>query len=101
MHLRVDPRHFANEPLTLKLIGHSDYRVMIAGYAAGRIFMTMRGGMREVWLWTLTGPYCGSADINTSGECEMLQEARLAFRDTFDRWLAWAIRQNAEVSWHQ
>ena len=62
MHVRVDPRRFANEPFTLHPIAPADYRVMIACHTAGRIFRAMRGGMREVWLWTLTGPYCVSAD---------------------------------------
>ncbi len=54
-----------------------------------------------MWYWTITGPYCGAVGINTSGDCATLGEARLAFRAAFDRWHAWAIRQNAEVSWHE
>jgi hypothetical protein len=74
---------------------------MISKHHAGRIFKTSRGSIGQVWLWTVTGPYCGAVGINTSGDCATLGEARQAFRAAFDKWHAWAIRQNAEVSWHE
>ena len=101
MHITVDPGKFCDQKLELRSIGENDYRIVISNYSAGRIFRTVRGSMALMWYWTITGPYCGAVGINTSGDCATLGEARQAFRAAFDKWHAWAIRQNAEVSWHE
>jgi hypothetical protein len=101
MHHRLDPSAFVGQPLHLHKIGDGDYRVTIRGHTAGRLLRTMRGGNQQVWLWTLTGPYCVAARLGTSGESDHVVTAKLALRACFDAWLAWAIRQNGDVVWHE
>lgn len=101
MHRQLDPRTFIDQPLRLRKIGDGDYRVTIRGHTAGRILKTSRGGNQQVWLWTLTGPYCVAAGLGSSGESDRLDTAKQALRASFDAWLAWAIRQNGDVVWHE
>ena len=81
--------------------GENDFRVIVTGHTAGRIFATLRSGRRHVWLWTVTGPYLPGAGLHGSGDADDLPEAKTAFRSTFDAWLSWAIRQNVPVTWHE
>ena len=101
MHHRFDSQIFIDQPLRLVWSGENDFRVIVAGHTAGRIFATPRSGRRQVWLWTVTGPYLPGAGLNGSGDADDLPEAKTAFRSTFDAWLSWAIRQNAPVTWHE
>ncbi len=101
MHYRFDPRIFIDQPMHLARSGENDFRVMVAGHTAGRIFATLRSGRRHVWLWTVTGPHLPGARLNGSGDAEDLPGAKTAFRSTFDAWLLWAIRQNAPITWHE
>ena len=101
MHYRFDPRTFIDQPMHLARSADNDFRVMVAGHTAGRIFTTHRSGSRHVWLWTVTGPYLPGAQLNGRGDAEDLPEAKAAFRSTFDAWLSWAIRQNGPVAWHE
>ena len=101
MHHRFDPQIFVRQSLHLEGGDDDDYRVTIAGHTAGRIFRTMRSASQHVWLWTLTGPYLPAAQLNSNGDSTDLGEAKTAFRATFDFWLAWALRQNGEVIWHE
>ena len=98
---RFDPQIFVRQSLHLEGGDDDDYRVTIAGHTAGRIFRTMRSASQHVWLWTLTGPYLPAAQLNSNGDSTDLGEAKTAFRATFDSWLAWALRQNGEVIWHE
>jgi hypothetical protein len=101
MYYRFDPRIFIDQPMHLAPSGESDFRVIVAGHIAGRIFATLRSSSRNVWLWTVTGPYLPGAGLNGSGDADDLPDAKKAFRATFDAWLQWAIRQNAPVTWHE
>lgn len=101
MHYRFDPHIFVDQPMYLARGGETDFRVMVAGHTAGRIFATLRSGRRHVWLWTVTGPYLQGAQLNGSGDAEDLPDAKAAFRSTFDAWLSWAIRQNGPITWHE
>jgi hypothetical protein len=101
MHHKLDPHIFIDQPLHLARSRENDFRVMVAGHAAGRIFATLRSSGRNVWLWTVTGPYLPGAGLNGSGDSDDLAAAKSAFRATFDAWLQWAIRQNAPVTWHE
>jgi hypothetical protein len=101
MHHRLKPEIFVDQPLHLARSGENDFRVMVAGHTAGRIFQTLRGSGKHVWFWTVTGPYLPDAQLNGSGDAEDLPVAKAAFRSTFDGWLAWALRQNALVLWHE
>ena len=101
MHYRFDPRIFIDQPLHLARSAENDFRVIVAGHTAGRIFATLRSSGRHVWLWTVTGPYLPGAGLSSSGDADDLPEAKKAFRATFDTWIQWAIRQNAPVTWHE
>ena len=101
MHQRFDPHIFIDQPMHLARNGENDFRVMVAGHTAGRIFATLRSSGRHVWLWTVTGPYLPGAGLNGSGDADDLPDAKKAFRSTFDVWLSWAVRQNAPVTWHE
>jgi hypothetical protein len=101
MHHQFDPRIFIDQPMHLVRSADNDFRVMVAGHTAGRIFTTLRSSGRHVWLWTVTGPYLPGAGLNGSGDAEDLPEAKTAFRSTFDAWLSWAIRQNVPVAWQE
>lgn len=101
MHYRFEPDIFSGQPMHLARSADDDYRVTIAGHTAGRIFRTMRGSHRCIWFWTVTGPYLPGARLTGSGDADDLQGAKIAFRAAFDSWLAWAIRQNAPVTWYE
>ncbi len=101
MHHKIDPYIFIDQPMHLARSAETDFRVMVSGHTAGRIFRTMRGSCQHVWLWTVTGPYLPGARLNGSGDCSDIGEAKQAFRATFDAWLAWAVQQNAPVVWHE
>ena len=101
MHYGFDPRIFIDQPLHLARSAESDYRVIVTGHTAGRIFATLRSSGRHVWLWTVTGPYLPGAGLSGSGDADGLPDAKKAFRATFDTWLQWAIQQNAPVTWHE
>jgi hypothetical protein len=101
MLYRFDACIFIDQPMHLAPSGESDYRVIVAGHIAGRIFATLRSSSRHVWLWTVTGPYLPGAGLNGSGDADDLPDAKKSFRATFDAWLQWAIRQNAPVTWHE
>ena len=101
MHYRFEPHIFIDQPMHLARSAEDDFRVMVAGHTAGRIFATLRGSGRHVWLWTVTGPYLPGARLNGSGDADDLPGAKSAFRAIFDAWLHWAIRQNGEVIWHE
>lgn len=99
MHYRFDARIFTGQTMLLARSVEDDFRVTIAGHTAGRIFRTMRGSNRSIWFWTVTGPYLNGAQLTGCGDADDLQDAKIAFRSTFDAWHAWAIRQNAPVTW--
>lgn len=101
MHHTFDPQIFVGQPMRLARCGENDFSVIVAGHAAGRIFETMRGSGKCVWLWTMTGPYLPGAGLTGSGDSDDLPAAKAAFRATFDAWLAWTIRQNAPVTWYE
>ena len=84
MQYRFDPHIFVDQPLHLARSGANDFRVMVAGHTAGRMFATLRSGRRNVWLWTVTGPYLPDARLNGSSDAEDLPGASTAFRSTFD-----------------
>lgn len=101
MHYRFDPQTFTGQPMHLARSAADDYRVMIAGHTAGRIFRTMKSASQHVWLWTVTGPYLPNARLNGTGDSTDIAEAKAAFRATFNAWLEWAVEQNAPVVWHE
>jgi hypothetical protein len=101
MHHKFDPRIFIDQPMQLSRSAENDFRVIVAGHTGGRIFATLRSSTRHVWLWTVTGPYLQGARLNGSGDADDLPGAKSAFRAAFDAWLHWALRQNADVVWHE
>jgi hypothetical protein len=99
MRTTVDPRRFTGLPLVTKAIAEDDYIVLIDGIRAGRIMRQARSFGNTVWLWTVTGPALVQAGLTSSGEADTLDEAKLAFREAFDRWLDWALAADVAVHW--
>lgn len=97
---RIDPRRFTGLQLVPTTIAPDDYAIAIGGLRAGRIMRQRRAFGKEAWFWTVTGPALVQAGIASSGEAETLEEARQAFRSTFDTWLRWAMTTSGPVMWH-
>ncbi|WP_373504720.1 hypothetical protein [Aestuariivirga sp.] len=96
----IDPRRFVGKPMLLKTVADGDSSVMIDGKRAGRILHQVRSGQRQIWFWTMTGPFVVSAGLESSGEVESLEEAKAAIRTAFDVWLKWALEEEKPVVWH-
>lgn len=97
---RIDPHRFTGLQLVPTAIAEDDYAIAIDGLRAGRIMRQRRAFGKETWFWTITGPYLVQAGLPSAGEAETLEEARRAFRQTFDNWMRWAMAQNGPVIWH-
>ncbi len=96
---RVDPATLLEQPLMLRKIGDDDYGVAVAGLALGRIVKRDISAGREIWTWTLTGPYIPQSLHPTYGDVDSLDEAKAAIKAAFDLWLRWA-KGKGEVVWH-
>lgn len=99
MPLYLDPATLEGQQLTLHRIGADDYAVQVADHGAGRIMAKPLAGGRVVWFWTITGPYLPENLRPAQGEAETLIEAKAAFREKFDAWLAWATALQQPVMW--
>lgn len=96
----IDPHRFTGLQLVPTAIAEDDFAISIEGLRAGRIMRQRRAFGKETWFWTITGPALVQADLPSSGEAETLEEARQAFRLTFDKWMRWAVVQGGPVMWH-
>ena len=99
----IFPQIFTDQPLILKTTyegAANDHAIHCAGHLVGRIMLTPMSGGAERWLWTLTGPYLPPGLQPSQGRADTLAEAKLAFREKFDAWLAWALAQSRPVPWH-
>lgn len=97
MPVTVDPDRFTGLPLLTKRLAPGDYAVTVDGLRAGRIMRQPRAFGVEVWLWSVTGPALVQAGLSSSGEADSLHDARLAFREALDGWLAWRTAQGGKV----
>jgi hypothetical protein len=97
----ADVNHIRDKPLTLRRLADEDYQVMAGEMPTGRIFKTVRSE-RTVWFWTITGPYLNAPELKVagSGEVATLDEARKAFRASFDAWLAWVQAGGKPAVWN-
>lgn len=100
MHLTVEPSRFIDQALVTRATAENDYSVLIDGLRAGRIRLTPIANGETTWFWTVTGPALVQAGLSSSGNAASLGEARQAFRERFDQWLAWALDTDAAVYWH-
>src|SRR4051794_3419466 len=97
--LYLDPTTLESEPLLLTALRDNDYSVRVMDHIAGRIITRQVSGASEVWLWTVTGPYLPLHLQPSSGESDGIDEAKRAFREKFDAWLAWASELAHPVAW--
>jgi hypothetical protein len=96
-------QQFVDQPLLLKTTyegAENDHAIHCAGHLIGRIMLTPMSGGAEIWLWTITGPYLPPELQPSHGRADTLAEAKKAFREKFDAWLAWALEQAGPVPWH-
>ena len=103
--IHVDPARFEDKPLVLKRADPDDYHVLADGLLAGRIFKTNRGAMDTIWVWSLTGPWCGEPDCPavSYGDTVELEEAKAQIKAAFEAWLAWAkvaTARGEKIAWH-
>lgn len=96
---RIDPASLLEHPLMLRTIGEGDFAIVVAGLPLGRIMRKPVSGGKEVWFWTLTGPYVPESLFPKDGDAPTLEGAKTAIKGAFERWLAWAQGQG-EVVWH-
>lgn len=95
----IDPHPLVGQALVPKAIAKDDIRVSIDGLVAGRIMLRPAAFGASRWFWTITGPAMVQAGLPSSGEAGSIEEARVAFREAFDRWLAWALEAPEPVRW--
>lgn len=95
MKLTVDPRELVGQQLTPTAIAENDYRVL----PAGRVFLREVANGASHWFWTLSGPSLVQPALSSSGQADTLEEARLALRTQFDKWLAWSLGADVAVYW--
>jgi len=97
--LYLDPATLEGQHLLLKETAVGDYSVSILDHRAGRIMLKPVSGGREVWFWTITGPYIPTDLQPSHGDADTLLEAKSAFRAKFDAWLVWAKELGHPVMW--
>ena len=96
----VDPAIFEGQPLFLKRISEGNYAVIVRDMIAGRIICRARSFGQRVWFWSVTEPYLPDQLRPSNGEADSLDDARKAFREKFDRWLAWAVPLQHMTVWN-
>ena len=68
----------------------SDQRAVHGGFEVGSIKkMTVRSS-GEKWVWSLNSLLFGAAGVRTSGVAATIEEAKIAIKENWDRWLKWA-----------
>ena len=103
MQTTVNPRRFVGQDVSLCPLSRGQSAVVLGGLRVGRVSHVPAGaGSKMSWLWSLTGPYCGSmpAAQVMCGEAATLADAKLQLRRAFDNWLGWALEQEGPVHWH-
>lgn len=95
----IEPHRFVGQALVPKVIGRDDYSVGVDGLVAGRIMLRPAAFGTSRWFWSITGPALVQAELPSSGEADSLEDARVAFREMYDRWLTWAVAQEGKVHW--
>lgn len=102
MHTTVNPQRFSAQEISLSPLARGQSAVVLGGLRIGRISHAVSGEGKTSWLWSLTGPSCGSMPevACMCGEANSLSAAKLQLRHAFDSWLAWALAQQGPVLWH-
>lgn len=102
MQTKINPQRFAGQEMTLAPLARGQSMVLLAGFRIGRVSYAAGAEAKSSWLWSLTGPYCGSVPgtLPMCGEARTLGDAKLQLRHSFDVWLHWALQQDGPVYWH-
>ena len=74
-----------------------DYVVTIDGLVVGRIMQKQRAG-QKLWYWTMSAPYYPFKTHH--GEEETYEAARDAFKNLFEEWHKWALKQTGFATWY-
>jgi hypothetical protein len=98
----VNPHRFVAQEISLCPLSRGQSAVTLGGLRIGRVSHAAAGEGKSRWLWSLTGPHCGSVPQNVAmcGEAATLADAKLQLRHAFDAWLSWALEQEGPVHWH-
>lgn len=102
MHTTANPQRFSAQEISLSPLARGQSAVELGGLRIGRIGHAVSGEGKTSWLWSLTGPSCGSMpeDACMCGEANTLSAAKRQLHHAFDVWLAWALSQPGHVLWH-
>lgn len=95
----IDIALLQGEPLDIHPFLGEDHVAEIGGLRAGWILAGTPADSGRVWLWTLTGPSCGTARVNTVGGCSSLGEAKAELLGAFEQWKSWAITTPQQAVW--
>jgi hypothetical protein len=69
------------------------------GRPVGRIYEKHAPASPDhAWFWSITEYVEPRSVLRTSGSAETLDAAKAAFRDTFDKWRAWATKAGFDSS---
>ena len=68
-----------------------DYDVRSGGLSVGRIYSDRTSTQPHLsWFWAINGVHAGPSVMQLTGRAPSLEEAKVALRANWDRWLAWA-----------
>ena len=70
-----------------------DFTVYDDGRPVGRIYQKHAPASPDLtWFWSITEYVEPRSGLRTSGMAETLDAAKAAFRDSYDKWRAWATK---------
>ena len=83
--LTIRPTRITGEALP------DDYEVRSGGLSIGRIYLDRASVQPDLaWYWSIYAVHAGPGVMALQGRAATLEEAKLALRQNWDRWLAWA-----------
>jgi hypothetical protein len=105
MALTINPSRFNGKPLFLQSteiggqVHPDDYIAVCDDQPIARIMIVQKSFGLKRWDWSIIGPYIPAEMGVNNGSSASLEDAKLAVRMTFDRWLAWSS-VNTPARWN-
>ena len=95
MALTLRPTDLDRSPATVDL---EDWIVLDDGKPIGRIYQRHAPATADVaWFWSITTYVEPRSGLRTSGTMGTLDAAKAAFRDSYDKWQAWAAKTGFDL----